>query len=339
MKISIDGSVHEGGGSILRVAVPVAAARGDSIEVFNIRANRKKPGLRLQHLLGLRILADLTGGTLEDGRIGSQRVTFKAGSQGEDNLTVKVETAASIPLIVQSLINYVSAGGKDLTVSFHGGGTHTNWAPTLEYLQHVTSVVLEKFGLKLIFEVKKLGFFPKGGAELTIQVSKRNSPSEPLDIGTLQAREDLQLYVSLSESLRSLGIPERIRRSIASGLGRDIEMKVLYSNCPPGIAATLVAKGDPPFGASVIGQKGLSSEKIGSLLVQTIRDREQPMDEHLSDQLLVPLVFSPVGSTLLIHDTPHVHANLSVISEIFGGILSVETEGSYLRITRTTSPK
>lgn len=45
----IDGSYDEGGGQILRTAVTLSAMTGDRVEIYNIRANRSKPGLQPQH--------------------------------------------------------------------------------------------------------------------------------------------------------------------------------------------------------------------------------------------------------------------------------------------------
>ena len=48
--IVIDGSFGEGGGSILRLGAGFYVLFKRPIRIKNIRANRPKPGLRLQHL-------------------------------------------------------------------------------------------------------------------------------------------------------------------------------------------------------------------------------------------------------------------------------------------------
>ena len=50
----IDGSFGEGGGAILRLGAAYSILFKRPIRIKNIRANRPKPGLRLQHLLGLK---------------------------------------------------------------------------------------------------------------------------------------------------------------------------------------------------------------------------------------------------------------------------------------------
>ncbi|MFW9906109.1 MAG: RNA 3'-terminal phosphate cyclase, partial [Candidatus Thorarchaeota archaeon] len=59
-----DGSIGEGGGSILRIVTSLALVRQEPVKIINIRKNRPKPGLQTQHLVGLRALAEFCGGEL-----------------------------------------------------------------------------------------------------------------------------------------------------------------------------------------------------------------------------------------------------------------------------------
>jgi len=48
--MKIDGSFGEGGGQIIRSAITLSAITKKPIRLENIRKNRKKDGLRAQHL-------------------------------------------------------------------------------------------------------------------------------------------------------------------------------------------------------------------------------------------------------------------------------------------------
>ena len=75
----IDGSVMEGGGQILRMSAGLAALFSRPIRILKIRAGRAKPGLKGQHLSGLTLMRDLTGGILEGAALGSAQIQFRPG--------------------------------------------------------------------------------------------------------------------------------------------------------------------------------------------------------------------------------------------------------------------
>ena len=170
--IKIDGSMGEGGGSVLRVASGISCALGCPIEVKNIRANRKTPGLRLQHKLGLETLRDLTSGTLSEVDVGSTKIKFSPGEQWKNSLDVRVGTAANVALLCQGIqIALFQAPGNSYKINFNGGGTYGKWAPGTAFLQNVTYNLFNLMGYKADIAVRKHGFYPKGGAQSTLTVT------------------------------------------------------------------------------------------------------------------------------------------------------------------------
>ncbi|HBY09237.1 MAG TPA: RNA 3'-terminal phosphate cyclase, partial [Chloroflexi bacterium] len=69
--IEIDGSLGEGGGQVLRSALALAALTKQDVRIFNIRAGRKKPGLRPQHLKSVDAVMSICGGAVEGFEIDS----------------------------------------------------------------------------------------------------------------------------------------------------------------------------------------------------------------------------------------------------------------------------
>jgi len=54
---TVDGSMYEGGGQILRLSVCLSAILRKGVKIVNIRAGRPKPGLRNSHLAALQAMA------------------------------------------------------------------------------------------------------------------------------------------------------------------------------------------------------------------------------------------------------------------------------------------
>jgi RNA 3'-terminal phosphate cyclase len=89
----LDGTILEGGGQriyyrratdvVLRNSAAYACILGQEINVYNIRLNRRDPGLKDQHLQGLVLLCKLSSGRLMGATIGSREITFRPGLGNE----------------------------------------------------------------------------------------------------------------------------------------------------------------------------------------------------------------------------------------------------------------
>lgn len=64
------------GGQILRIATALGCILTRPLHVTRIRAGRDKPGLRPQHMTGIKLLGEMCGGRLEGVDVGSCELTF-----------------------------------------------------------------------------------------------------------------------------------------------------------------------------------------------------------------------------------------------------------------------
>lgn len=165
--ITIDGSYGEGGGQIIRNACTYAAILRKNIRITNIRAGRKVPGLRPQHLVGLRLLAAASASSLAEGNhVGSTEILFLGSNRsktvtcnGDDSFPKfekkseyvgDTKTAGSVCLLIQTILPFAIFRGSDedcdsddeILKFILKGGTDVAFAPPLDYNRYVFFPVL-----------------------------------------------------------------------------------------------------------------------------------------------------------------------------------------------------
>jgi hypothetical protein len=112
----------EGGGQILRMGAALAAITKTALRVHNIRAGRATPGLRPQHLCGLRLVTALCTGELAGGSEGSLDVTLRPGPLRAGAYEEHTRTAGSCTLLAQvrDTAGYTTSG-RGCTAPSPGG--------------------------------------------------------------------------------------------------------------------------------------------------------------------------------------------------------------------------
>lgn len=202
--IDIDGSVLEGvnefirslqfflniffqGGQILRIAISLSALKRIPIRITNIRAGRSKPGLREQHLKGfhsvlkrflilishsssgLELVQNICQANARGLQIGSTEIEFHPREITGGTYVAKVNTAGSVSLLLQVALPCCLFATTKTELYLHGG-TNAEMAPQIDYTTEVFRPNLEKFGATFHFDLKRRGYFPKGGGEVHVEV-------------------------------------------------------------------------------------------------------------------------------------------------------------------------
>ncbi|HEC93664.1 MAG TPA: RNA 3'-phosphate cyclase, partial [Candidatus Atribacteria bacterium] len=266
--IELDGSKYEGGGAILRVATALSIVTQKSCHVFDIRRGRPKPGLMTQHLLGIRALNELCQGELKGDELGSEEIWFSPKKIQAKDIQVKIETAGSISLILQSLILPCLFAPSPVKVSFRGGATDTFFSPTIDYFRYVFLRILEKMIQKKVadIKIKKRGFYPEGGAEVEMKIypTKLN----PLNLTERGSLKKITIISGASEFLKEKKVAERQVAGVKEVLGKfklPIEERLeYYKTQSPGSQINLVGHFEnTTIGVDNLGKLGKSAEEVG----------------------------------------------------------------------------
>ncbi len=334
--IEIDGSYGEGGGQVLRTALALSAITGQPVRIERIRAGRRNPGLAPQHLTGVLALAEICGAEARGAAIGSTELLFQPRSKPRPGTYVfDVADAAgrgsagSVTLLLQTLLLPLALveGGSRLTLK---GGTHVPWSPPFDYLAHVYLPMMARMGVKADCRLDAWGFYPIGGGQITADVYGKRRTFAPL---SLLERGDLK---RIRGTAVACNLPAHIAQRIANrarnvlvdaGLPADVTPK-RERGAAPGAGLFLVAEYEHSLaGFSALGAKGKPSEQVADEACRDLLAHHAggaPVDEHLADQLLLPMALAAGHSEFrAARVTQHLLTNAHIIKQFIPARIEV----------------
>jgi RNA 3'-terminal phosphate cyclase (ATP) len=287
----------------------------------------------------------MSGGSCENASKGSTEIEFGPSHIEEGEYDFAIGTAGSISLLFQTLLLPLALGGGGrLRLS---GGTHVNWAPVFHYLTRQYLPFLEHLGVSCATRLVQAGFYPQGGGQVDFQVD----PVSDVSSLTLTERGELKAVkaTTVIGNLK-LEIAQRMNRQAVkllkrAGLeaGDEIEPVPAVS---PGVCIILAAQFENGRACySALGERGKPAEKVASEAVDKLLaflETEAVVDEHLADQLLLPLALAGGESHFTTPKvTNHLLTNAATIRKFLP--VTIEIDGVHdlpgsVRITgRTTA--
>ena len=102
--IELNGSWGEGGGQIIRTALALSTITGKPFKINNIRKGRRVSGLKNQHLYCIEALKKLCNADAKGMEIGSEYVEYSPKKIQGKTISIDIETAGSITLLLQALL-------------------------------------------------------------------------------------------------------------------------------------------------------------------------------------------------------------------------------------------
>ncbi|MGQ8365367.1 RNA 3'-terminal phosphate cyclase [Glaciecola sp. 1036] len=318
--ITIDGSKGEGGGQVLRTALCLSIVTQQPLEIMNIRAGRRKPGLLRQHLTSLLAAKEISSATVEGAELGSTRIRFKPGNVKAGNYHFCIGTAGSTVLVCQTIFCVLALTKGISKVTFEGG-THNGMSPSLCFLEESFLPLMALMGVKTDVKQTSLGFYPAGGGkwEITIEPVGKFKPISLLDC---KPNSDLnkskyqlhslvsKLPVSIAEReiskakaiLNWIDADEKITEADTPGPGNSFQLKVIHDT-----HASLF---------EVVGEIGVMAENIAKRCAGRVNKflySQATVEEHLADQLLLPMALAGQGSFTTTKPSLHTLTNIDII--------------------------
>jgi RNA 3'-terminal phosphate cyclase (ATP) len=346
--LSIDGSIGEGGGQILRSATTISVLTGIPIEVSNIRANRKDSGLKQQHVKTIHLLSEIFNVYAENVKLGAEWIRFNSAKKEKSDIESKFQnntlamdigTAGSIPLLLQSLIPAIAISKRDLKIRLIGG-TDVKYSPTIDYVQYVLRDAFSRIGIVFDLEVQKRGYYPKGQVIVDVDIKKVSEDLHSIDFCNFK---DTEPSIISTASNLPRHVPERqIEYAITTlekkGIKHFKHKSALENASSPGSSILIYSSSESGIylGSDAIGEKGIKAETIGyNAATRFISNYESRVciDSNLADMLVLPLSFVKGTSRFKVSEiTQHLATNLDLIKLIVGISYQIEkvTEREYI---------
>ncbi|MEO1574555.1 MAG: RNA 3'-terminal phosphate cyclase [Pseudomonadota bacterium] len=318
--MTIDGRQGEGGGQILRTSLSLAMCLGKTVRIENIRAGRGKPGLMRQHLACVRAATDVCDATVEGDQIGSGAVTFTPGKIRAGDYRVAIGSAGSTTLVLQTVLPALLQANGESTVSLEGG-THNGMAPSFDFLALSFAPVLARMGVQLELSLERHGFFPNGGGRATVRITPPEQ-WKPLDLVDAPASPDMSAVVTYANLARNIARRERDYLKRKARLKADA-LRIDEVRSPgPGNVVSVHLQNDGFVNVfDAYAARGLKAERVAGRALRSahaLLGAGVPVDEHLADQLLLPMAIGAGGSFVTGPLSLHTQTNIHVIRALSG---------------------
>jgi RNA 3'-terminal phosphate cyclase (ATP) len=332
--IEIDGSTGEGGGQILRTSLALAMCTGQGIRLERIRAKRSKPGLMRQHLTCVQAAAAVCNARVDGAELGSQTLVFEPGEVRAGDYSFNVGTAGSCTLVLQTVLPALMLASQPSRIELTGG-THNPMAPPFHFLSRSFAPLLRRLGAGLDLTLRRHGFYPAGGGEMTAEIHPVAAALMPFDL-----MERGVPRAAFAECLAP-GLPRAVAQRELEALGQQLGWGADQLHTPsvrqnegPGNALMATLEFEHACEVlTVFGERGVSAEKVAHQLAGLVRGHESAhgaLGEHLADQWMLPLALavrqSGVGARFTCTElTPHAVTNMQVIEAFLPCRFDIDT--------------
>lgn len=344
--IRVDGSVGEGGGSIVRHAIALSLLTQKPFKLYNIRKNRSKPGLSEQHYKSIQLALDVTNSKVVGHRKGSLSIEFYPKPIKNKKARIEMSTAASISLCCQSIVLPYVFSDKKINMTLTGGTDVAN-SPSIDYFKNVFLAELRDYATSSVTTLRR-GYFPKGQGEVQIKIAGKNR-FKPFTKIEYKKPFYVKGISHSSKDQQQRNVAEKQKEAcniILSDLNIRVSIQSIYDETvSSGNNVTLWAISDFGETQHVIGRyintfESVKPFDLGESVARRLKKDIQTsvlIDEHQLDQLLLPI--SIVGGALRYEEiTPHVKSNMYLANLFLGTMFENDEKSKVLTVREPYLP-
>jgi len=344
--IEIDGSQKSGSGTILRLAVALAAILQQELHIYNIRQNRPQPGLRPQHLEAVLASARICDAELRGAELNSRELWFKPKKVKGGKVEAEIGTAGSIPMLLMTVLPICVFAEKNVYLHVSKGGTDVRNSPSINYIRFVLMPMLKHMGINVSLTIQKYGYYPKGMGEITAVVE----PCKSLKPLRLEAFGKIHTIggISVCTFLDDRKVAERQAKAAKEYLkekGFEADIKIVNDKSNPlqkGSSLVLWAETDTGvvLGADAIGELRKTSEFVGREAAEKLYAEiytKPTVDVHLAD-MLIPYIALAKGESIYFTRTisEHLETNIWLAEKILNVKFNVQKANGLYKIEKAS---
>lgn len=317
---SIDGSLGEGGGQVLRTGLTLAMLYGHRLTFRNIRGNRPKPGLMRQHLACVEAARTISGARVSGAAAGSPSLDFAPGPVRHGEYHFDIGSAGSTTLVFQTILLPLLTANGPSHVKFTGG-THNPWAPSLTFLTSAFLPLIRAMGARVEIATDRWGYLPAGGGHWNATITPG-----VLNAIRITERGDLRhsgVTAHLSNIRRDVGEREidsyRDAPSVLENTKYDLQFP--ESVCPGNLLSHELVFDNMRVCFAELGRHRLPAEAVARNLARQVNrylDHQAVLCEHLTDQIMLPMVAAGGGAFTCGELSSHARTNRALIEQLTG---------------------
>jgi RNA 3'-terminal phosphate cyclase (ATP) len=339
--LEIDGSLYSGSGTIVRQAVAFSALTGKALRIFNVRAKRRKPGLRRQHAQAVEAIRQLVDGTTEGVSPGSREFVFLPGAPNRcRQYHWDIGSAGSTTALALAVLPVLAFSPAPATIELHGG-LFQDFAPSYYHLENVLLPLLKRMGFAATMRMERPGYVPTGQGIWHLSATPAGNRLRPLDMAEAGVVEKIW-GIALSSRLKEQSVSDRMAEAAKrafSAAEYQASFRLVYDESALQAGAGLAAFADLSCGARIgsdrAGALGRRSENIGKYVArQLLEDLKTgaTLDRYVSDQIIPFAALADGESRFRIpRISEHIQSNAWLSREFLGAEVKCDDKNLIVR--------